>query len=929
MSKSVTNQRLVYKIHSTRIRYNNWDLNLSFKDAKKNEEIVSLGDSIVLRMIRQINNNNITEEEIGEIKKTIKKSKKNKNNELTKDYSKRLIEQTLEKDYLLIIFDSVDDWNKANSKNVDVKINGKTFVRLLGTNGGIKSNTVVFVNKEIHEELDKRLNNGRDLSKKYVPAKFESYKALACSCSIPVTQPSKLLVIKDGITNIKADVLRLSDNGKGGFALNEVDDYEIERQFTDGCCMISPKLSEQWTIDMGEYHLDSNGNKVANYISTGFNIRNSWTKGMVFTFPYIEYADEINEHVVEDAWGDMVDIRNVDLIITTNMLKLWDGYESCEHYLSCCEENGFEFCVAKILPKELENTRNMNYQFLQSYKLSDEDIDKLIEPTIKAIKGAIGVDEENDIDYGKMLLFLKGNKITKQDFIREDYDYIKALMVEREMIKDPFIKQRIHKMIKKRIDDSKKGVIQINGNYSIVSGDLYALCQYMFKQEVTGLLKGNEFYAKTWLDKGVNKIVSYRAPMTIHNNIVVMELIDNEQTRKWYRYMTTCTVFNIWDTTMDAMNGLDFDGDAIISTDDEVLLRNTIKLKTVVCEQKSTDKKKITETLLRKANKNGFGNDVGSITNRCTSMFEVLAKFDSGTKEYDDMMYRVTCMQGYQQEIIDSCKGTIPKQVPKEWYDYKTSKINEETDTEEEIKEKEYNLKLLANKKPYFFIYNYKHFKNKYDKYIKNNKDHCLIKFGITIDELINKQNKSEDEIRFLEYYDMLLPSLNNGGVVSKICNRLEDKLNNILPPVSDSDFNKYILTTNKKISKDILGKLKEVYSEYKREVQSHMKNKKKLSKDEIQSNRSVFISNFTEQVEEICNKDYEIITNGLVELLYTNPVSKQFVWDICGDYIVDMLLKNNDYNINYPIEDVNGNIEWNGIRYSMTKEKLGGDIYC
>ena len=202
MSKSVTNQRLVYKIHSTRIKYNNWDLNLSFKEAKRNEEIVSLGDSIVLRMIRQINNNNITEEEIGEIKKTIKKSKKNKNNEVVKDYSKRLVEQTLEKDYLLIIFDSVDDWNKANSKNVDVKINGKTFVRLLGTNGGIKSNTVVFVNKEIHEELDKRLNNGRDLSMKYVPAKFESYKALACSCSIPVTQPSKLLVIKDGITNI-------------------------------------------------------------------------------------------------------------------------------------------------------------------------------------------------------------------------------------------------------------------------------------------------------------------------------------------------------------------------------------------------------------------------------------------------------------------------------------------------------------------------------------------------------------------------------------------------------------------------------------------------------------------------------------------------------------------------------------------------------
>ena len=123
-----------------------------------------------------------------------------------------------------------------------------------------------------------------------------------------------------------------------------------------------------------------------------------------------------------------------------------------------------------------------------------------------------------------MLLFLKGNKITEQDFIKEESDYVKALMVNKEMMKDPFIKQRVHKMIKKKINDSKKGVIQVNGNYSIISGDLYALCQFMFKKEVTGCLKAGEFYARTWLDKGVNKIVSYRAPMTIHNNIVKMNL---------------------------------------------------------------------------------------------------------------------------------------------------------------------------------------------------------------------------------------------------------------------------------------------------------------------------------------------------------------------------------------------------------------------
>ena len=60
MSKSLLNaQRLVLKINSKRLRYSNWDLKVSLEEAKKNEELVSLGDSITLRMIRQIRNCNV------------------------------------------------------------------------------------------------------------------------------------------------------------------------------------------------------------------------------------------------------------------------------------------------------------------------------------------------------------------------------------------------------------------------------------------------------------------------------------------------------------------------------------------------------------------------------------------------------------------------------------------------------------------------------------------------------------------------------------------------------------------------------------------------------------------------------------------------------------------------------------------------------
>lgn len=84
------------------------------------------------------------------------------------------------------------------------------------------------------------------------------------------------------------------------------------------------------------------------------------------------------------------------------------------------------------------------------------------------------------------------------------------------------------------------------------------------------------------------------------------------------------------------MNGADWDGDAIITSNNEVLINNTKELLTVMCEQKSSKKMRISEAQLIKANKNGFGNDVGSITNRCTAMFDILAKFEKGTKEYKE-----------------------------------------------------------------------------------------------------------------------------------------------------------------------------------------------------------------------------------------------------------------------------------------------------
>ena len=102
----------------------------------------------------------------------------------------------------------------------------------------------------------------------------------------------------------------------------------------------------------------------------------------------------------------------------------------------------------------------------------------------------------------------------------------------------------------------------------------------------------------------------------------------------------------------EGSNG-DMDGDAFITTDNPILLRNTLNSPTIVCVQRKAAKEIITEEALAKSNTQSFGSDIGAITNRVTSMYEVIAQFDKESIEYKTLDYRMKCGQLAQQNSID------------------------------------------------------------------------------------------------------------------------------------------------------------------------------------------------------------------------------------------------------------------------------------
>lgn len=806
-------------------------------------------------------------------------------------------------DYLCLIIDKEKDYHRACR---GFSINGIKYKRLLGTNGGIKNSTIVFVSEKVVDELRRRIENGRDQTKPVVTAKLEAYKALTCSASTPVSMPNGILVVNDSETKFLSDIVYLTDEQDGEPIMELRNNQEITLDASDGFGLMHPRLAARWSEELG---LD--------YVVSAANTRFSFEKGVLFAFDFIDFAEKIagGNYIVKDAWGNDIDIRQVEAIFTTSQVKLWDSYASCEDYVQKSVSNGYTIRIAKTSPKVLENERNLNYQFIQSYQLSDEDIEELITPTMSEIKDVLGGD------WRKTALFLKGSSMTEDNIDNLEDDAAKAIMIDHRMINDPYIQNMVYHLIRNRINEAKVGVLKVHGNYSIVSGDPFALCQSIFGLEVTGLLKAGEIYNQYWAERKTEKLACFRAPMTAHANIRLVYPVDREDARYWYQYIKTCTILNAWDTTTAALNGCDYDGDIVMLTDNRILVERLIVQPTIICAQRRAEKCIPTEEDFIRSNIDSFGNEIGQITNYITSMFEVQSRFAPGSKEYETLAYRIMCGQLLQQNAIDRSKGIVCKPMPKYWHDrHAANRIEDES-------EREFCRSIVADKKPYFMRYIYPQLMKQFNTYIKNTNRNALREFQMSIEELVaaDPDTLSERQTEFLKYFDSRMPVGTAPCVMNRICKRFEKEFDGYIGKHrSKTAFDYTIMKYGEEYTASQFRDIKRLYDEYMGRVRNYMMFSEYERVDECESS-SVLLSmrdEFEKKCFSLCQNKF-MLCDILLDICYTRNSSKKFAWSICGKDIINSLLKHNNNTISFPKLDDSGDIIYCGERYSIVEKVI------
>ena len=545
-----------------RLKNNNFNINITPLEADLNEELIALADNECLRAIRRITNhpyNEDGEQKLADLLYERKRITKLVNCEENRNRIREINNEIRELLYIPELV-SITTPKKANYKTIGKNgftLNGNHYRRLMCSAAMARTNRALFCTDYIYDKIDDVLRCGCKQTK-IVPAKWNAYYSLMSSAAFRVSTP-RVCVVKDLEINMVKNVDWAEESEHQDIITNK--DMELPFNLWDGMGLISPEMSKIWSEEVGY-----------DGIAESFIVRAPYIKGLVATFDFHKFSDEIaHSKTIKDIYGIEHNSDDIDIILTESQFKLWNAYESSEQHQRCMDERDLHWGVTKWGAPEKKKTMRTNYQFVQVLNLQDEDMKELCQPTIDWFNGVSGDD------YNYKLLYSLGKTVSKYEpdelWNNLQDPAIKALMLEPELLEDSYLNEKITASIKKKIKESYIGKLIVKGSFNFLYCDPYGLAEYAFGMEPKGLLKEFEFYADFWSRTNANEVIGMRSPLTWRAEVNKMKLLYTEKMREWYKYIPSGIVLNMWGNDRDTYSGSDFDGDILASTDNPVFLR--------------------------------------------------------------------------------------------------------------------------------------------------------------------------------------------------------------------------------------------------------------------------------------------------------------------------------------------------------------------
>ena len=892
----------ILHLSSSRVIRSNYNIDVSINQARKNGELVAVAENQAIRTLFDLQHRNYDPLEIAGL---LVEKRKLKGRKSTSKNIERIVEIENRLNQILfvpeIISLSVED--KKHYKKIisnSFVVNGKKFVRFMCGAGHSRRNTVIFCSADVETELKQVLKNGMDETVAVSPNKYNAYFALNFSGTIKVSTPY-FTVIPDYITTREERVDYVVETPTEDCI--EERTMPLEFNAFDGQGLISIEQAQRWAEEL---ELD--------YVPSSFIIRNAFMKGMVATMDFHRYSEELGEHLITDMYGNAVNIRDMDLILTKSMFKGAPFYNSVGEYVAKCRANNMNWGISRYAPKKDYDYVFSNYQFIQNLDIGDAEIKFLCQKTIDYIGKTMGLD----ISY--TLLYLLG-KLAYDDcdplLLEKISDPItKSLLLNNQLIADPYIQNHVIHSLNKKIREAYIGNLVLDGNYSTMVSDPYALMEHCFGKVPKGLLGRGEHYSNYWNRKGVSKVAAMRAPLTWRSEVNVINLQSNDDQRFWYQHISSGIIYNIFglDTMLQADS--DFDGDLTMTTDNSVVLKGAYGGLPITYDKGVAPKSVIRESELYLADIKSFDSPIGIITNTSTTMDAMLKSYPVDSIEYQELIKRLKLCRFYQGQAIDAAKNNNTKKMPSYWTRW--TKITADMSTEERQRAN-LNNRLIIDKRPYFMRHLYPRLNRKYLRHNRKYNTYAYLmlskkQLGSWLYDYNNLPSRlSNEELEAAERYYNSSPVIETDCIANKVCLFLESEIKEIEKQIEANNLGDIvkILTDNSiKFNDSKYAQMLELYTRYK----NGKNNGKKVYNNLEQYNRSIL-----EESRAISSNMSELV-NLAVRICYIDYPhdTKQFAWHVFGKHVADNVSLNCQNNVVAPFLDSSGSLEYLGSYFKL-----------
>lgn len=546
-----------------------------------------------------------------------------------------------------------------------------------------RENRLAFVRADVYEPLRERMMLGMNIGDCQL-SKLYAYNALLFTSGARYTNTSilsdkKIIVIKNPQSTIEnVNVITVEDDGTD----NPMRKYSRVEKTTDititefdGEGFISPPLADE----LGREH-------------NSFQIRMPYIKGVVHKVDFAELFTELDVPYIVDMWGERHDPADVDIILTDSMFKGRKWMESNNlswgEYLDRCARYGHALYVSGKDKLGVQETTELNYQFLNTLSITDEEFRPKNLPLgwydSPEYDSRNWITKTTEVAYYRLVA---DNGARRKYFLDELEDvevsterrqYRAELIAKNGMfIDEPIFAKELSDRAENILSKYAVGKLLVTGDNRYLSDDLLRLIAIIAKDSLKEkgddiyrrleeeFITGNEIYAPLPHYAENEFYTVLRSPHIARNEEALVKPMKPGALReKYFSHLGYVIMVDSRSLIPERLGGADFDGDMVKTIADPLInqcvIRSSIELPLL--------KIPTAEPLISNANdwyarfvtvKNTFSSRVGQISNAALNR-GVLA-YDENTKSEDKVHYNqdvetLAILTGLE---IDSAKSGI------------------------------------------------------------------------------------------------------------------------------------------------------------------------------------------------------------------------------------------------------------------------------